>query len=199
MARVAGVAGRVVRGTVIACGVAAVAGVGIGYVTGEPVHPDDIASARRLPTDFCQRLGDVSSLLPKATAAPKMTQTGTGEVHCRAAVDEESQTGFTAASLDLWITPYGGKMGGANQPPLQPATVAREAFEQTKGKALPNRPYPTKLDWIGQTGGQDWTISVVVLRADIVVRVEYKAYPLTGDKAEQAALVMADRAIWESK
>jgi len=38
-----------------------------------------------------------------------------------------------------------------------------------------------------------------VQRADVVVLVDYTANPIDADAAQQAALALADRAIWESK
>ena len=69
MVKVAGMASRLVRGTAIGCGVAAIAGAGIGFAVGEPVQPEDILPARSMPADLCARLGDVSSLLPKASSS----------------------------------------------------------------------------------------------------------------------------------
>ncbi|TWD80849.1 hypothetical protein FB561_1945 [Kribbella amoyensis] len=199
MAKVTGVARRVVRGTAIACGVAAVAGVGFGFAAGKPVSPDEIAVARKLPGDLCERIGDISALLPKATTPAALVQTGSTEVHCHAEVAASQQTTYTSGTLDIYVTPHAGKQGGANQPPLRPDTIARQAFDRETGQALKDRPYPTKVDRSGRTGGQDWSISVAVVRDDLVVRVEYSAHPVTKEKAEQAALVIADRAIWEAK
>ncbi|ADB29411.1 hypothetical protein Kfla_0287 [Kribbella flavida DSM 17836] len=199
MVRVGGVAGRVVRGTVIAAVVAVVVGLGIGFAAGEPVREDDILPARKLPADLCARLGDISGLLPKATEPVTFVQTGTTEVRCRAVVDESQQSTFTAATLDVRITPYAGRDGGAGELPFRPDQIARKAFDRQAGKVVPDRPYPTKIQRTGRTGGQDWLIGVVVLRGDIVVHVDYAAYPVTAEKAEQAALVLADRAIWETK
>jgi hypothetical protein len=77
--------------------------------------------------------------------------------------------------------------------------VARKAFDREKGAIAPGRPYPTRIDSHGRTGGEDWKVSVVVQRDDLVVQVDYEAHPVTREKAEGAALVLADRAIWEAK
>src|SRR5215470_2301742 len=69
VAKVTGMASRLVRGTAIGCGVAAVAGAGFGFAVGQPVEPDDIVAARTMPADLCTRIGDVSGLLPKASSA----------------------------------------------------------------------------------------------------------------------------------
>ncbi|TCM49395.1 hypothetical protein EV648_103669 [Kribbella sp. VKM Ac-2568] len=198
MARVAGMASRLVRGTAIACGVAAIAGLGIGYALGEPVSPDDILPARKLPADLCARIGDVSTLLPKATK-PTLVQTGTSTVNCSAKADEQTQPTHTAAAVSIHITPYAGKAAGAGQPPFTPATVARQTFQRKSWQDVKDRPFPTKLDKRGDLSRQGWRISVLELRADIIVQVDYTAHPIDGAVAEQAALVLADRAIWEAK
>nr|WP_239062961.1 hypothetical protein [Streptomyces sp. SID13031] len=62
-----------------------------------------------------------------------------------------------------------------------------------------DRPYLTKVDKHAGTGGQDSRVAVLVHRADLTVQVEYTAHPIELATAQQAAQVMADRAIWESK
>ena len=203
MAKVAGMASRLVRGTAIACGVAAIAGVGLGLAAGKPVDPEDVTPARKLPADLCSRLGDVSSLLPKATGTAvkpvKLPQTGVSDVRCALGADEAAQSTYTAANLAITITPYAGKLGGAGQPPITPDTVAQQTFDRKPAKEVENRPYPTKLTSVGQAGGQAWQTSVIVVRADLVVQVDYSAHPIAREAAEKTALVMADRAIWEAK
>jgi hypothetical protein len=191
-------ASRLVRSTAIACGVAAIAGLGIGYALGEPVSPDDILPARKLPADLCARIGEVSTLLPTATK-PTLVQTGTSTVNCSAKADEQTQPTHTAAAVSIHITPYGGKAAGAGQPPFTPATVARQTFQRKSWQDVKDRPLPTKLDKRGDLSRQGWRISVLVLRADLIVQVDYTAHPIDGPVAEQAALVLADRAIWEAK
>ncbi|WP_237771533.1 hypothetical protein [Kribbella sp. ALI-6-A] len=198
MAGVWGRAGGVVRGTLIASAIALVAGLGIGFAAGEPVRADDVVPARKLPADLCERLGDISAMLPE-NASPVFAQTGTGEVRCRALAEESSQKTYTAAAVSVRITPYGGKIAGEGEPPFRPDQVARKAFDREKGALVRDRPYPTRIDRQGRTGGEDWKISVVVLRDDLVVQVDYEAHPVTREKAEGAALVLADRAIWEAK
>jgi hypothetical protein len=201
VAKVAGMASRLVRGTAIAGGVAALAGFGIGLAAGQPVDSKDLPAARTLPSDLCSRLGDVSTLLPKATSKqPKLLQTGRTEVRCTVGADEKTQPTHTSANLAVAITPYGAKLGGAGAPPIPPETVARQAYDRKPWTELKGRPYPTKIDRSPlDEGGQNWRMSVLVVRADIVVQVEYTAQPIARDAAEKAALVMADRAIWESK
>jgi hypothetical protein len=192
---------RLVRGTAIAGGVAAIAGLGIGYAAGKPVDPKDILPARKLPADLCGRLGDVSQLLPKATMGtppPKLVQAGGTAVRCSARADTSTQPTHTAAELVITITPYAGKDAGAGQPPFKPAVVARQAFDRKAMKAVPDRP-STKLDSRENPGGQSWNVIVLTLRADIIVQVDYNAHPIERAASEQAALVMADRAIWESQ
>lgn len=198
MARVAGMGGRLVRGTAIASGVAALAGLGIGFAVGKPVQPDDVQSARLLPKDLCSRLGDISVLLPRATAA-KLIQTGSTELTCAVDVPERSQPTFTAASLTIRITPYSGRQAGQGRTPFTPAEMAKQAFDRKPWLVLKDRPYPTKVDKHASTGVQNARISVLVYRADLTVQVDYTAHPIDLATAQQAALVMADRAIWESK
>lgn len=203
MAKVAGMAGRLVRGTAIAGGVAAIAGLVLGVAAGEPVEPEDVKQARKLPADLCGRLGDLTPLLPKATnGAPKpvaFAQTGTTVVRCTVQIDEQSQPTYTGANLTVTITPHGGKLGGAGQPPITPEAIAKVAFDRKPMKAVEDRPYPTKLSAVGRTGEEDWRVSALVLRGDLIVQVDYSAHPIQRKAAEQAALVLADRALWEAK
>ena len=67
-------------------------------------------------------------------------------------------------------------------------------------KAVAERPYPTKASRSANgVAGESWTVRALVQRADIVVQVDYTANPIDADTAEKAALVLADRAIWETK
>jgi hypothetical protein len=56
-----------------------------------------------------------------------------------------------------------------------------------------------KTDSRQNPGGQSWNITVLTVRADIVVQVDYNAQPIERAAAEQAAVVLADRAIWGSQ
>jgi hypothetical protein len=199
--KVAGMASRLVRGAAIAGGVAAIAGLGIGYAAGQPVGAKDILPARKLPADLCSRLGDVSQLLPKATTgapAPKLVQTGGAAVRCSARADASTQPTHTAVELVITITPYAGKEAGAGQSPFKPEAVARQVFDRKSMKAVPDRS-SMKMDSRQNPGGQSWNITVLTVRADIVVQVDYNAQPIERAAAEQAAVVMADRAIWGSQ
>ncbi|WP_157630921.1 hypothetical protein [Kribbella catacumbae] len=198
MTKVAGMAGPLIRGTAIACGVAAVAGLGLGIAVGKPVQSDDVATARTLPGDLCSRLGDISTLLPKATNE-KLTQTGRTEVTCAVAVSERSQPTFSAADLKIRITPYAGRRAGSGQPPFTPAEMAKQAFDRKPWLVVKDRPYPTKIERQVGTGGQGSRVSVLVYRADLTVQVDYAAHPIEQATAQQAAQVLADRALWESK
>ncbi|MDX6279783.1 MAG: hypothetical protein QOH03_854 [Kribbellaceae bacterium] len=217
----ASVASPLVRGTAIACGVAAIAGLGIGIAVGKPVQPEDIQPARLLPTDLCARLGDISTLLPKAittkskeqSSAEKtknkeqsraeedraLTQTGNTEITCSIDVPEQTQPTLTAASLTIRITPYSGREAGPGQQPSTPAEVAKQAFARKPWPTVNDRPYPTKVDKHAGTNGQDSRVAVLVYRADLTVEVDYAAHPIDLATAQQAAQVLADRAIWESK
>ncbi|WP_344220796.1 hypothetical protein [Kribbella sancticallisti] len=191
-------ASRLIRSTGIAAGIAAVAGLGIGYAAGDPVRPTDIVQPRKLPADLCDRLGDVSLLLPKATNLP-WQRTGNTEVVCSVGVRSQAQPTFTAAALKVRITPYGGRAAGAGQPPFTPAEMAKQAYDRKPWEVLPDRPYPTRIAKSTEAGGQSWRVSVMVVRADLVVQVDYEAHPITEAAAQQGALVLADRAIWEAK
>lgn len=187
------------RGTAIAAGVAALAGVGLGWAAGAPADPADLPAARKLPADLCARLGDTSVLLPTATKEPvKLAQSGAADIRCRAEVSEETQPTHTTASLSVVITPYGAKVGGSGAPPIPPETVARQAFDRKPGVEVKDRPYPTKVERT-QAVQERSRISVLVVRADLVVQVVYAAQPIAEETAEQAALAMADRAVWEAK
>jgi hypothetical protein len=198
VARVASMGSRLFRGTAIACGVAALAGLGIGFAVGQPVRPDDIQSARALPANLCARLGDISMLLPKATKV-QLIQTGSGEVTCAADVPERSQPTFTAASITIRITPYSGRQAGPGRQPFTPGEVAKQAFDRKPWLVVEGRPYSTKVDKQAGTGGQSSRVSVLVYRADLTVQVDYAAHPIDLAGAQAAALMMADRAVWECK
>lgn len=203
MARVTGMASRLVRGTAIGCGVAAVVGAGVGFAVGKPVQPEDIVPARALPGDLCKRLGDVSDLLPKASSGAEpvvMAQGGTSVITCEAGSSRSKVTAYTAAGLKVTITPYGGMDAGAGNPPLTPTQIAKKAFTRSPMNARQGRPYPTKTSKTAAgLAGESWTVHALVQRADIVVQVDYTANPIDAETAEKAALVLADRAIWETK
>ncbi|WBQ05206.1 hypothetical protein [Kribbella sp. CA-293567] len=190
--------GRLVRGTAIACGVAAVAGLGIGFAVGQPVQPDDVRSARVLPGDLCSRLGDVSPLLPKATNA-KLVQSGRIEVMCAVSVPERGRSTFSAAELTIKIRPYAGRRAGQGQPPFTPDEMAKQAFDRQPWLVVGGRAYPTKVEKRAEAGRLNSRVSVLVRRGDLTVQVDYAAHPVEPAVAQQAALVMADRAVWESK
>jgi hypothetical protein len=181
--------------------VAAVAETGIGFAVGEPVQPEDTLPARTLPADVCARIGDVSGLLPKASSGPvTLVQGGMDAVTCEASGDVAKQRTLSNAVVKLTLTPYAGKDAGAGQAPFTPAAVAKRTFDRSPLDTLPDRPYPTKISRVSRgAAGEWWAIKVLVLRADIVVRVEYTAHPIEVKTAEQAALALADRAIWETK
>jgi hypothetical protein len=191
---------RLVRGTAIGCGVAAIAGGGIGWAVGEPVTPDDIVAARTLPADLCARIGDVSSLLPKASSVT-MTQVGSTTITCEAGSSRAKVRAYTAASVKVTITPYGGQDAGAGNKPFTPTQTAKKVFNRSPMKTLDeNRSYPTKVSRTASgMAGEAWSVHALVQRADIVVQVDYTANPVEADVAQKAALALADRAIWESK
>ena len=199
MAKVAGMASRLVRSTAIAAGVAAVAGLGIGYAVGEPSEPTQIIQARKLDgAALCPKLGDVSSLLPAANGY-EWQHTGKADVVCLVLITEPAPKTFSAGSLKVRITPSAGRAAGAGQPPFTPAEVAKQTFDRNPRKLLPDQPYPTRIETSSKTGGESWQVSVIAVRADLLVQVDYTAHPITEEAAKRAALVMADRAIWEAK
>ncbi|GAA1711071.1 hypothetical protein GCM10009745_68930 [Kribbella yunnanensis] len=192
-------ASRVVRGTAIAAGVAAVVGGGVGFALGKPVQEDDVVPARKLAADLCARIGDVSALLPKASGG-RLVQSGTGAVTCTAVAGRQTATTFSTASVKVTITPYGGKLAGAGEVPYTPEAMAKKAFDRSPFDSVPDRPYPTKSDQTAVgLAGESFTTRVLVQRADVVVLVEYTANPVLAETARQAATVVADRAIWETK
>ena len=203
MVKVAGMASRLVRGTAIGCGVAAIAGAGIGFAVGEPVEAGDIVPARTMPADLCARIGDVSSLLPKASSGDKpvtMVQGGSTTTTCAAGSSRARVGAYTAASVKVTITPYGGRDAGAGNKPFTPTQTASRTFNRSPMKAVEGRPYPTKTSRVA-TGraGESWMVHVLEQRADVVVQVDYTANPITADSAEKAAMILADQAIWECK
>ncbi|WP_198676114.1 hypothetical protein [Kribbella monticola] len=193
-------ASRLVRRTAIAAGIAVVAGLALGFAAGKPVDPKDILPARQLPADLCARIGDVSSLLPKASngKTPELVKTGSTSIRCSVKADEGAQTTYSSATLDITVTPYAGRDGGAGNPPLKPAQVARQVFERRAMTPDPERSNVKRVTRAA-TGGQSWTVTLVELHADLIVQVDYAAQPIERQAAESAALTMADRAIWEAK
>ncbi|WP_371406379.1 hypothetical protein OHA10_12625 [Kribbella sp. NBC_00662] len=191
---------RLVRGTAIGCGVAAIAGGGIGWAVGEPVTPADIVAARTMPADLCARIGDVSSLLPKASSVT-MTQVGSTTITCEAGSSRAKVRAYTAASVKVTITPYGGQDAGAGNKPFTPTQTAKKVFTRSPMKTLDtDRPYPTKVSRTASgMAGESWAVHALVQHADVVVQVDYTANPVDADVAQKAALALADRAIWESR
>jgi hypothetical protein len=182
--------------------VAALVGGGVGFAVGEPVTPADILPMRALPADLCQRIGDVSNLLPKASSGPViMTQGGSTAITCTAGSSRAKVRAYTSASVKVTITSYGGMDAGAGNPPFTPNQVAERTFSRSPMKAYDgDRPYPSKVSRSASgLAGESWTVHALVQRADVVVLVEYTANPVDADTAQKAALALADRAIWESK
>ncbi|HWD77878.1 MAG TPA: hypothetical protein VG497_03325 [Kribbella sp.] len=195
-------ASRLVRGTAIGCGVAALVGGGVGFAVGEPVTKSDIVPARVMPSDLCKRIGDVSNLLPKASGGPvTMVQGGTSTITCTAGSSRAKVRAYTSASVKVTISAYGGQDAGAGNPPYTPDQVASRTFTRSPLKRYDEgRPYPTKVERTESgLAGESWNVHALVQHADIVVLVEYTANPIDGDTAQKAALALADRAIWESK
>jgi hypothetical protein len=180
---------KLVRGTVIAAGVAAIAGFGIGLAGGTAEDPADLPEARRLPSDLCARLGEVSALFP---ARVQLQQTGGAEVRCTAEVDEDTQPSFTGAELTVTARTYAGSTGSTA------ADVAREDFDDEQWPAVAGRVNPTKMN--SKPNGEDsWRIDVVSIHGDTLVRVGYSAEPIARQAAESAALALADRSVWEAR
>ncbi len=177
------------RNAGIAAGVAALAGFGMGLAAGKTEKPDDLPVARRLPSDLCDRLGDVSVLFPEKV---ELKQTGVAEVRCSAEVEEDSQPTHTRASLTVTVQTFAAKKGSTAD------DVARADYDHEPWQAVQNRPYPTKINADPQ--GEDvWDISVLTTRGDLVVQVEYAAAPVIRDAAQAAVLAIADKAVWEAK
>jgi hypothetical protein len=181
--------GKLLRGTAIAAGLAAIAGFGIGFAAGKTEDPADAPQARRLPPDLCERLGDVSPLFP---AKVELRQTGIGEVRCSAEVDEDTQPTYSGAQLAVTVQSYPPRPGSTA------ADVAREEYDDEPWQAVTGRPYPTKLN-TEQRGEDSWHVEVLMTRGDLVVRVQYTASPVTRQAAESAAMTLAERAVWEAK
>lgn len=180
---------KVLRAVAIAGGIAAIGGFGIGFAVGKTEDPADAPKARVLPADLCDRLGDVSVLFP---AKAKLTRTGIGEVRCTAEVAEAGQKTYSGAQLIVSIQTY------APQPGSTAADVARDEFDDESLDAMPGRTYPTKLKTTF-AGEDNWQVEVLTTRGDVVVRVTYKAAPITKQAAESAATMMADKAVWEAR
>ncbi len=180
---------KLVRGIAVATGVAALAGFGIGFAAGQSEKPEDLPVARKLPTDLCARLGDVSALFP---GPAELQQTGTGEIRCTAQSDEATQPTHTSAKLIIAFRTYATRAGSTA------ADVAREHFDAESWPVLPNRPYPTKLR--AQPGGEEaWEIGLVTTRGDLVVEITYTASPIDQAAAQSAALSVAEKAVWEAR
>jgi hypothetical protein len=181
--------------------VAVIAGGGIGFAVGEPVRRDDILPARTLPADVCSRLGDVSALLPQASSGPvTLEQRGKTTVTCEASLDPAKRITYSDADVHIAITPYAGKDAGAGQAPYRPAAAAKLAFDRSPLDSVEGRPYPTKVSRRSNgIGDESWSVKALVQHADVIVQVEYVAHPIEQKAAEQAAMAVADRAIWETR
>jgi hypothetical protein len=130
-----------------------------------------------------------------------MTQVGSTSITCAAGSSRAKVRAYTAASVKVTITPYGGQDAGAGNKPFTPTQTAKKVFTRSPMKALDeDRPYPTKISRTASgMAGESWAVRALVQRADIVVQVDYVANPVEADVAQKAALALADRAIWESK
>lgn len=181
--------GRLLRGTAIAAGAAAIAGFGIGFAAGNTEDPADAPQARGLPSDLCERLGDVSAFFPTKV---ELQQTGIGEVRCSAEVDEDTQPTYSGAQLTVSAQTYPPRPGSTA------ADVARDEFEDEPWQAVTGRPYPAKLN-PEQRGEDSWYVEVLMTRGDLVVRVQYTASPVAEKAAVSAAMTLAEKAIWEAK
>jgi hypothetical protein len=178
-----------IRNVGIAAGVAGLAGFGIGLAAGKTQKPEDLPVARRLPSDLCARLGDVSALFPGTV---ELKQTGIGEVRCSAEVDEDSQPTHTRAGLTVTAETFPATRGGTAE------AMARAEYDGEPWQPLMNRPYPTKIN-AEQQGEDVWDIAVLTIRGDLVVKVDYNAAPVTREAAQAAVLAIADKAVWEAK
>jgi len=181
---------RVLRGSMIAVGGAAIVGFGLGFAAGNEPEPAELPAARQLPAFLCTRLGSIDALMPART---RLEQSGTAVgVRCRAEVDEGSQPTYSFATLSVTVTTYPPKLGRTAD------DETRKVFDSRPGEPVTNRPYPTKIRR-DKVRDVNWKIVVITQRADTLVQVEYDAAPVKGTAAERALLVLADRAIWESK
>ena len=169
-----------------------VAGFAMGLSVGSSPDPSELSAARKLPADLCSRLGDLSSLFPRGAGSTKLAQTGVGDVRCRADVDEKTQPTHTAAELNVTVTAHAAKVGSSAD------QVAQRVFDGKPWVAVQGRPYPTKI-LRSPYGEEHWALKAITVRGDVVVEVDYVAFPVVRETAEQAILVVADRAIWESK
>lgn len=182
---------RLGRGLAIGAGVTVLAGFGLGLAVGSSADPAKLPTARKLPADLCQRLGNVSAFFPKGSDA-KLAQTGVSDVRCRASVDERSQQSYTGAQLGVTVTPHAAKVGSSA------AQVARRAFDSRPWIEVKGRPYPTKIQR-AENGEEQWAFKVITVRGDVVVEVEYTAHPVRREATEAALLILADLAVWETK
>jgi hypothetical protein len=182
-------ADRLVRRTAIATGLATIAGFGAGVAAGAREDPTSTPPVRRLPSDLCERLGDVGVLFP---AGVRLRQTGGSAVRCAGTVDEAARSSYTGAQLTVTFQTYAAVAGDTA------AAAARKDFDKTYAPRLDGRAHPTKLS--AKANGEDsWHIVVVTTYADLVVRVDYTAEPVTRQAAESAALLLAEKAVWEAR
>ncbi|MFC0629457.1 hypothetical protein [Kribbella deserti] len=182
---------RLGRGLAIGAGVTVLAGFGLGLTVGSAADPAKLPTARKLPADLCERLGDVSAFFPKGSN-PKLAQTGFKDVRCRASVDERSQSTYTSARLGVTVTPHAATPGSSAP------QVARRSFDTRPWIVIKDRPYPTKIQR-AENGEEQWAMKVITVRGDVVVEVEYAAHPIRREATEAALLILADRAMWEAK
>ncbi len=181
--------GRLVRRSAIATGVATIAGFGIGLAAGANENPDALPPARRLPSDLCARLGDVTPLFP---ASVRLQQTGVSTVRCSSRIDEATQSSYSDAQLTVTLRSSAASSGSTA------VAAARKDFDNQYSPSVAGRANPTKLS--AKAAGEDsWHIVVITTYADVVVRVDYSAEPISRQAAESAALLLADKAVWEAR
>jgi hypothetical protein len=180
---------RFARGAAGAVGATVAVGFVLGLVTnGSAAGGND---ARALPDDLCARIGELGPLFPRPVAL-EQTGGGGGEVLCQATVEERLLPTHTQAKLRITVSRFTGYSG------RPPADEARERFDSRRWQPVAGRPYPTKVRRAGH-GEESWDVGAVVVRGDTVVLVEYSAFPVHRVTAERAVLVIADRAIWETR
>jgi hypothetical protein len=187
---------RLGRVTAIVAAVAAVAGGAIGLLSGD--DPDDDPGTRRerpkyqpardLPADLCSRIGDVSALFPKKVV---LEQSGTNEVHCRAEVKDDEMPVHSDADIDIKVETHASSQ-------RSPEDEAKREFDRQSWKHVKGRSYPTKVN-TDKWGDESWNVQVISVRGDVTVLVDYHGAPAQEKTVEQAALTVADHAMWATR
>ena len=143
---------RLVRGTAIVAGVAAVAGLGIGFAGDEPDQADAAPGPPAPTARPLRRIGDVATLLPPANGRASQ-QTGKAEEICTRRRATRATFRGRDSKSESPRTPAARPAPGSHHSPRRrrPSRVRPPALAAPLG-----RPYPTRFNTESETGEESW-------------------------------------------